>query len=68
MVIAAAKGAWEREGCRKNVKVVDDAHEGGDDENNFGCSGGRVRPGRRHGTHHGQKHGAKGGRVMNDRS
>ena len=32
MVIAAAKGAWECEGCKKNVKVVNDAHDSGDDE------------------------------------
>lgn len=67
MVIAVVKGAWEREECRKNVKVVDDAHEDADDENNFDCSGGRVRPGRRHGTHRGQRHEGKWGRV-NDRS
>ena len=32
MVIAAVKGAWEHEGCKKNVKAVNDVHDGGDDE------------------------------------
>jgi hypothetical protein len=61
--MAAEKGAWEREECRKNVVVVDDADEGGDDENNFDYNWGRAHHGRCHGTHRGQRHEAKGGPV-----
>jgi hypothetical protein len=61
--MAEEKDAWEREECRKNAMVVEDADEGGDDENNFDYSWSRVHRGRRHGTHRGQRHEAKEGRV-----
>jgi hypothetical protein len=57
------KDAWEREECRKNALVVEDADESGDDENNFDYSWSRVHHERRHGTHRGQKHEAKEGQV-----
>jgi len=61
--MAAEKGAWEREECKTNVVVVDDADEGGDDENNSDYNWGRVHHGRCHGTHRGQRHEAKGEQV-----
>jgi hypothetical protein len=57
------KDAWEREECKKNVMVSEDADEGGNDEDNFDYSWSRVHHGKRCETHRGQKHEVKEGRV-----
>lgn len=57
------KDAWEREECKKNVMVSDDADEGGDDECSFDYNWGHVHHGKCHGTHRGQRHEATVERV-----